>query len=118
MDSPSCLLLLQVLALVQLMAVDNPTPAPARSPLASGRWRLVWSQQAETASALQKWGSRQAESFQLIDAEAGTAMNLVQLSSWAAVRANALIEAGSDTRTLVDITDAGVRGRGWWCGVV
>lgn len=97
-----------VLALVQLMAEDNPTPAPARSALASGRWRLVWSQQAETASALQKWGSRQAESFQIIDAEAGTAMNLVQLSSWAAVRANALVEAGSDTRTLVDITDAGL----------
>ncbi|KXZ56530.1 hypothetical protein GPECTOR_1g476 [Gonium pectorale] len=95
-------------ALVQLMAQDNPTPAPARSPLASGRWRLVWSQQAESASALQKWGSRQAESFQLIDGAEGSAANVVQLSGWAQVRANARVEAASDVRTSVDITDAGL----------
>ncbi|GLC44333.1 hypothetical protein PLESTB_000481200 [Pleodorina starrii] len=97
-----------VAALVSLMEQDNPTPAPARSPLASGRWRLVWSAQAESASALQKWGSRQAESFQEIDGEAGTAANVVQLSGWATVRANARVEAASDSRTTVDITDAGL----------
>eukprot|EP00198_Chlamydomonas_reinhardtii_P014101 XP_001703438.1 plastid lipid associated protein [Chlamydomonas reinhardtii] len=61
---------------------------------------------AESASALQKWGSKQAESFQVIDAEAGTAANIVKLGGWGEVRANAGVEAASDTRTGVDITDA------------
>ncbi|PNW85211.1 hypothetical protein CHLRE_03g176350v5 [Chlamydomonas reinhardtii] len=95
-----------VMSLVSLLEQDCPTPAPARSPLASGNWRLVWSQQAESASALQKWGSKQAESFQVIDAEAGTAANIVKLGGWGEVRANAGVEAASDTRTGVDITDA------------
>lgn len=50
----------QVLGLISLLEQENPTPQPARSPLVSGTWRLVWSQQAEDASPLQKWGSAQA----------------------------------------------------------
>ena len=50
---------LQVLDLIQLLALDNPVKAPARAPEASGNWRLVWSQQAENANPLQKLGSSQ-----------------------------------------------------------
>jgi hypothetical protein len=49
-----------VLSLIELLQEQNPTPAPARSPLVSGAWRLVWSQQADNANPLQKWGSAQA----------------------------------------------------------
>lgn len=55
-----------MLSLVELMAVQNPTRAPARSPLAAGTWRLVWSQQAKTASPLQKFGSKQVGSLGLV----------------------------------------------------
>ncbi len=131
-----------VLALLDQLQEDNPTRAPARSPLASGRWRLVWSQQAPNASALQKWGSSQSErlsagacaggdssvalpapcaiavlpcllppwrwptagdSFQIIDAEAGTLINLVDLGA-VRVTAEATCEAASDTRTNVYIS--------------
>lgn len=37
----------------------------------SGKWRLVWSQQAANASPLQKFGSSQSDSWQIIDAAAG-----------------------------------------------
>jgi hypothetical protein len=85
----------------------SPTPSPAESELASGTWRLVWSQQAENASALQKWGSKQADSFQIIDAAAGSLENLVDLG-WIKIRAFAECSAASDTRTNVDITAAGI----------
>ncbi len=71
----------QVLALASLLEADNPTPAPARSTLASGTWRLVWSQQAESASALQRWGSRQANSFQVSHAGGEAAGGVV--AQWA-----------------------------------
>lgn len=48
------------MAVISLLEQENPTPKPARSPLVSGTWRLVWSQQADNASPLQKWGSAQA----------------------------------------------------------
>lgn len=74
-----CVILLQVLAVIEQLQQDNPTPKPARSPLVSGTWRLVWSQQAEDASPLQKWGSAQTRNYQVIDAEAGTLENVVDL---------------------------------------
>jgi hypothetical protein len=80
----------------------NPTPDPAESELVAGTWRLVWSQQAETASPLQKWGSKQANSFQVIDAEDGSLQNLVDLG-FVKIRAYAECSAASGTRTDVNI---------------
>jgi hypothetical protein len=48
-----------VVDLIQFASLDNPTKQPALSEKASGNWRLVWSQQAANASALQKFGSQQ-----------------------------------------------------------
>jgi hypothetical protein len=59
-DPPTTTTLPQVMSVISLLEEENPTPQPARSPLVSGTWRLVWSQQAEDASPLQKWGSAQA----------------------------------------------------------
>ncbi len=44
----------------------------------------------------------------MIDGEAGGASNVVRLSSWLRVRAEARIESASDTRTSVDIYEAAV----------
>lgn len=98
----------KILGLISLLEQENPTPQPARSPLVSGTWRLVWSQQAEDASPLQKWGSAQAKNYQLIDAKAGTLENVVDLGL-SQVRAQATCEAISDTRTDVCINGAGLR---------
>lgn len=83
-------------------------PAPARDAAAvSGTWRLVWSQQAESASPLQKWGSAQADSFQVIDAAAGRLENVVSLAGGLVqVRARAACVAADDARTQVDIEGA------------
>lgn len=48
-------------------AVAGRVDQPALSPLIEGRWKLEWSQQADNASALQKFGSQQSESYQIID---------------------------------------------------
>lgn len=55
----------KVLALIKQLQKDNPTAKPARSELVSGTWRLVWSQQSENASPLQKWGTQQSRNFQV-----------------------------------------------------
>lgn len=65
--------------LIEQLTAANPTKAPARSPLAAGTWRLVWSKQAAGAGALQKFGSKQARSYQIIDGKTGALTNLVQL---------------------------------------
>jgi hypothetical protein len=80
-------------------------PRPARNARAvHGKWRLVWTQQSESASALQRWGASQAKSYQVIDAlDRGLAMNVVDLRPFAEVRAYATCEAKSDSRTGVRI---------------
>jgi hypothetical protein len=55
----------QILGTIALMEQSNPTNRPAKSRLVSGTWRLVWSQQAENASPLQKWGSSQSKNYQV-----------------------------------------------------
>ena len=42
----------QVIALLPKMEKANPTVAPAKSPLAGGKWRLLWSQQSDKATFL------------------------------------------------------------------
>jgi hypothetical protein len=60
-----CVALLQILGTIALMEQSNPTNRPAKSRLVSGTWRLLWSQQAENASPLQKWGSSQSKNYQV-----------------------------------------------------
>lgn len=93
--------------LIQLLEQQNPTSKPAKSPLVNGTWRLVWSQQSENASPLQKFGTRQSNNFQIIDAEAGTLENCVDLG-FGKLRAQASCAALSDTRTDVNISGGGV----------
>ncbi|GBF92568.1 hypothetical protein Rsub_05182 [Raphidocelis subcapitata] len=96
----------RVLSLIGILQTENPTRAPARATeRVSGTWRLVWSQQAENASPLQKWGSAQAKSYQVIDAEAGTLENVVDLGA-ATLRAQATCAPLSDDRTDVLISSA------------
>ncbi|KAG1662067.1 hypothetical protein FOA52_005314 [Chlamydomonas sp. UWO 241] len=81
--------------------------APARSPLAAGTWRLIWSRQADNASPLQKWGSAQADAFQIIDGASGALQNLVRLFGGAVqLSADAECSPASDARTTVFIKDA------------
>ncbi len=128
---------MQVIDLIELMASESPIKAPARAAAAAGNWRLVWSQQAPNASPLQKFGSKQAgngsaaiaiaspavflkdsvpngsrchqaDTFQLIDGETGALTNLVKLLGGAVkIQAFAECSPASDTRTTVDIRDAG-----------
>ncbi|WIA42374.1 hypothetical protein OEZ86_008379 [Tetradesmus obliquus] len=97
----------KILSAVALMEASNPTQRPAKSRLVSGTWRLLWSQQAEDASPLQKWGSSQSKNYQVIDAKAGTLENVVDLGV-TKVRAQATCKAVSDTRTDVAINGAGL----------
>eukprot|EP00882_Tetradesmus_deserticola_P008847 GHRQ01009333.1.p1 GENE.GHRQ01009333.1~~GHRQ01009333.1.p1 ORF type:complete len:417 (+),score=153.00 GHRQ01009333.1:317-1567(+) len=97
----------KILSMVALMEQSNPTPRPAKSRLVSGTWRLLWSQQAEDASPLQKWGSSQSRNYQVIDAKAGTLENVVDLGL-TKVRAQATCKALSDVRTDVAISGAGL----------
>eukprot|EP00878_Enallax_costatus_P017340 GHUV01018212.1.p1 GENE.GHUV01018212.1~~GHUV01018212.1.p1 ORF type:complete len:155 (+),score=17.35 GHUV01018212.1:133-597(+) len=97
----------KVLGLVALLEQENPTPRPARSGLVSGTWRLIWSQQSENASPLQKWGTKQTKNYQIVDAEQGTLENVVDLGI-TQVRAQATCEALSDVRTDVNIGGAGL----------
>ncbi|KIY95935.1 putative plastid-lipid-associated protein 12 [Monoraphidium neglectum] len=113
-----------VLSLVGLIQSENPTPQPAQSDRVGGTWRLVWSQQAENASPLQKWwvapgeggrcggaslrhggGSQQARSLQIIDASEGTLENVVDLGALQ-IRAQATCAAEGDARTDVNIGGA------------
>ncbi|MEW5309719.1 MAG: hypothetical protein WDW38_001582 [Sanguina aurantia] len=93
------------LVLVGRLSRCSPVEAPARSELASAEWRLIWSQQSKSASALQKFGTSQALVFQNIDAAAGTAQNVVSFGGgFARLQADATCEAASDTRTNIVFT--------------
>ena len=57
----------------------NPTEAPAESPLLGGKWRLVWSKQAESANPFQKaFGKAAKKNYQIINVD-GSLENLVEL---------------------------------------
>lgn len=91
----------------ELQAEGGGEAAPAASPLAAGTWRLVWTQQGETANPLQKALAGQVENFQIIS-EDGRLENLVKPLPGVRVRACAACapEAGplgDATRTAVEI---------------
>jgi hypothetical protein len=74
----------------------------------AGTWRLIWSQQAENASPLQKWGTKQSRNYQIIDVQAGTLENVVDLG-FSQVRAQATCAALGDDKTDVVINGAGLQ---------
>ncbi len=61
-----------------------------------------------TNPTTQKWGSKQAKSYQVIDAEAGTLENVVDLGL-SQIRAQATCSAASDSRTDVNISGAFIK---------
>jgi hypothetical protein len=66
-------------AAIEELSGMSPTEAPAKSPLLLGKWRLVWSKQAESANYFQKaFGKAAKRNFQIVGA-AGSLENLVQL---------------------------------------
>ena len=68
-------------AAIEELSGMNPTaPAPAKSPLLGGKWRLVWSKQADTANPFQRaFGKAAKKNYQIIDLPAGNLENLVEL---------------------------------------
>ena len=84
--------------------------APAASPLAPGTWRLVWTQQGETANPLQRALANQVENFQVISEDGRRLENLVRPAPGLRVRAAAAAgpEAGplgASSRTSVEIDE-------------
>jgi len=96
----------RVLDLCEELEAQNPTPQPARSPLAAGTWRLIFTVQSASASALQKWGTKQARAFQIINTD-GSVRNRVELG-FVQLTARGECEPESDTRTSVAIQEAGL----------
>lgn len=89
----------------ELQAAGGGEASPASSPLAEGTWRLVWTQQGETANPLQKALANQVENFQIIR-PSGRLENLVCLAPGVRVRACAdCSPEPSGTRTTVDIDE-------------
>lgn len=83
--------------------------APARSPLALGKWRLAWSEQAPDAAPLQRALAGRVANWQVIGGE-GAKEGQTPLSNVVSlvpglldVVATATCSPASDSRTLVDI---------------
>jgi hypothetical protein len=91
----------QVQSVIEELVAANPTASPAQSELAQGTWRLIWSQQSKSANALQKWGSSQSDSFQVI--EGGNVQNIAQVLPFLRLRAYASTAVESEVRTAVTI---------------
>lgn len=78
---------------------------PARSTVATGAWRLIWTKQGATANPLQRRLAGSVRNWQLISADGSRLENRVELFPGIRVRAIAESEAESDTRTGVAINE-------------
>lgn len=76
--------------------------APARSPLAAGRWRLLWTKQGNSANPLQQALAKNVANWQIIR-EGGELENLVELPLGLRVRAVAECAPEGPARTGVEI---------------
>eukprot|EP00892_Ulva_mutabilis_P007085 jgi/Ulvmu1/4749/UM020_0033.1 len=94
----------KVVSAIEELKGSSPTTTPAKEAIIQGTWRQIWSEQAEDANPLQKRlsGNKSIKNWQIIDGEAGTLENKVDLGI-ATVRALATCEAASGTRTSVSI---------------
>lgn len=77
--------------------------SPAKSSLAAGAWRLVWTQQGEKANALQKALAKKVGNWQIISEGGAKLENRVELLPGVRVKALASTAADSSTRTMVKI---------------
>jgi len=103
-----------VLSLATTLAASGAgVPDPARSPLAAGRWRLVWSEQAADANPLQAALADKVNNWQVVGlGEVGEGVeNVVNLLPGGAVQVVALgvCAPASPTRTSIDITGVEIR---------
>lgn len=89
-----------------LMAEGSPRQgrSPAKNnPLAAGKWRLRWTQQGKRANPLQKALADKVGNWQIISGDGSELENRVALLPQVTVRAMAVCEPDSITRTGVDI---------------
>jgi hypothetical protein len=92
--------------LVEKAAVQgNGVKLPAKSTLATGAWKLIWTKQGSTANPLQQALAGSVRNWQLISADGSKLENRVELLPGVRVRALADAEPDSDTRTGVDISE-------------
>jgi len=78
---------------------------PAKSTVATGNWKLIWTKQGSTANPLQKALSGSVRNWQLISKDGKKLENRVELLPGVRVRALADSEPDSNTRTGVDINE-------------
>ncbi|KAH7616619.1 hypothetical protein Ndes2526B_g08716 [Nannochloris sp. 'desiccata'] len=78
---------------------------PAKSTVATGNWRLIWTKQGSTANPLQKALAGSVRNWQLISNDGKKLENRVELLPGVRVRALADSEPDSDTRTGVEINE-------------
>ncbi|KAJ7565640.1 hypothetical protein O6H91_02G068500 [Diphasiastrum complanatum] len=83
----------------------NPTEAPSSLETLAGKWRLVWSSQAEDANWLQKLTSG-LPSWQVVASDTGKLENLVEIFPGLRLKAKAISEESSKIRRDVTIKGA------------
>jgi len=101
-------------ALARALAASGAgVPSPAQSPLAAGKWRLVWSEQAPDANPLQAALAGRVANWQVVGTgEDGSGVeNVVNLAPGGAVQVVAIgaCAPASPTRTAIDITGVELR---------
>jgi len=103
----------RVLQYVERLSGASAVADPARSPLIAGKWRLLWSQQADDANPLQKALVGQVRNWQVIPGD-GTLENRVELGP-VTIRAMARCEPQSEERTgvVIERVLAVALGREW-----
>jgi hypothetical protein len=77
---------------------------PAKSAIATGNWKLIWTKQGSTANPLQKALAGSVRNWQLISKDGRKLENRVELLPGVRVRALADSEPDSGTRTGVEIS--------------
>ena len=78
---------------------------PAKNPVATGAWKLIWTKQGSTANPLQKSLAGSVRNWQIVSSDGKKLENRVELLPGVRVRALADIEPESDARTGVDINE-------------
>lgn len=87
--------------------------APAKSPLAMGAWRLLWTKQGPRANLLQRALSNQVKNWQIIGERGSRVENRVELLPGVRIRALADAKAEGNTRTRIDINEVFVELGRW-----
>jgi hypothetical protein len=86
-------------------AQDGGIKMPAKSAVATGAWKLIWTKQGSTANPLQKALAGSVRNWQIISADGSKLENRVELLPGVRVRALADAEPDSGTCTGVEILE-------------